>query len=388
MYSSYSKGMTDMMYASLTSMILSEEYNFRKIFDLKRPLCSAEYSTISFRGEGDFPTLGLVAIGGSVTGRTRANKFFVMDDLVKNDEVARSIERLETLWSDYQNTLTTRIIGENVKQIMLGTIWSLYDPISKMKNMYEGSEGYEFVCLPVEDGLGHSNFNYDHPDKYTDEMIADLKQRLDPVVFSCVYMQQGVEKEGMPFSWDKLKYYNGVLPDGEPDNIVMWGDVAWGGGDSFSAPIVYIYGDTGYIHDVMFDRRDKTITKPRLVGKLIENKVKIGRLEANNGGAEMADDISKMLKEQNYSMNFGSKKAQGNTAKVVRIEQHQQAIRDFYYRSEECRTPEYQRFMSELMSFSFTTKNIHDDAPDSMAGLCEFLYGGRQNVITIGRRLF
>ena len=102
----------------------------------------------------------------------------------------------------------------------------------------------------------------------------------------------------------------------------------------------------------------------------------------------MADDISKMLKEQNYSMNFGSKKAQGNTAKVVRIEQHQQAIRDFYYRSEECRTPEYQRFMSELMSFSFTTKNIHDDAPDSMAGLCEFLYGGRQNVITIGRRLF
>ena len=33
---------------------------------------------------------------------------------------------------------------------------------------------------------------------------------------------------------DNLKYYNGVLPDGEPDNIVFTNDVAWGGGYSLS----------------------------------------------------------------------------------------------------------------------------------------------------------
>ena len=45
-------------------------------------------------------------------------------------------------------------------------------------------------------------------------------------------MQHGVEKEGLAFASDKLKYYNGVLHDGETDNIVFANYVAWGGGDS------------------------------------------------------------------------------------------------------------------------------------------------------------
>lgn len=47
------------------------------------------------------------------------------------------------------------------------------------------------------------------------------------------------------FPSDSLNYYNGVLPDGEPDNIVFVNDVAWGGGDSLSMPVAYVYG-----HDV------------------------------------------------------------------------------------------------------------------------------------------
>ena len=58
-----------------------------------RPLYKMDH-TISYRRRGDFPTIGLVSLGGSVTGRTRANKFLVSDDLVKNAEVARSPERL------------------------------------------------------------------------------------------------------------------------------------------------------------------------------------------------------------------------------------------------------------------------------------------------------
>lgn len=47
------------------------------------------------------------------------------------------------------------------------------------------------------------------------------------------------------FPSDSLNYYNGVVPDGEPDNIVFVNDVAWGGGDSLSMPVAYVYG-----HDV------------------------------------------------------------------------------------------------------------------------------------------
>lgn len=386
MYASYSDGMLKLMFDSLESMTSSEEYNYNYIFGMGKPYTSSEYKTLSYGKKGDFPTVGLVALGGSVTGRTRANKFFITDDLVKNDEVARSPERLETLWADYNNTLTTRMIG-GAREIMLGTIWSLYDPISRKKNAYEGKKGYEFISLPVCDEQGHSNFLYDCADNYTDERIAALKEALDPAIFSCLYMQKGVEKEGLAFATDRLKYYNGVLPDGEPDNIIFYGDVAWGGGDSFSAPFAYVYGSDAYIHDVLFDKGDKTITRPRLVGKIMKNKARMGRLEANSGGSEYCDEVNKLLKEQGYSMNLGSKRAAGETNKMIRIEQHQQAIRDFYFLDEAHRDREYKAFMNELTTFSFTSKNLHDDAPDSLAGLCDFMYKGKSEV-SIMKRIF
>ena len=43
--------------------------------------------------------------------------------------------------------------------------------------------------------------------------------------------------------------------------------------------------------------------------------------------------------------------------------------------------------MDELTSFSFTSKNLHDDAPDSLAGLCEVLYRGVARV-EVMKRLF
>ena len=66
------------------------------------------------------------------------------------------------------------------------------------------------------------------------------------------------------FRPDALQYYNGVLPEGEPDNILFYADVAFGGGDSFSM-IAYVYGNDVFIHDVVFDRGDKSITMPRRV---------------------------------------------------------------------------------------------------------------------------
>ena len=102
-------------------------------------------------------------------------------------------------------------------------------------------------------------------------------------------MQHGIEKEGLAFPSDSLNYYNGVLPDGEPDNIVFVNNVAWGGGDSLSMPITYVYGHDVYIHDWIFDRRDKSCTKPRVVAKILQHKIKMGRTEANNGRDEYSD---------------------------------------------------------------------------------------------------
>ena len=388
MYVSYSDGMIKMMLDSVRAMLTdTDEYCFHQIFPgLGMPDISAEYKTISYRRAGDFPSLGLVSLSGSVTGRTRANRFMVSDDLVKNKEEARSPERLAKLYNDYTATLTTRMIGDRVKQIQLGTIWSAYDPISRMKEDHGDDPRYKFIAIPVWDENEVSNFEYEHPDRYTTEKIRDIRETIDPADFECLFMQHGVEKQGLAFANDNLKYYNGVLPDGEPDNICFCNDVAWGGGDSLSMPIAYIYGDDVYIHDWVFDRGDKTVTKPRVIGKILAHKIKMGQTEANNGGEEYSDDVYRILRDEyGYQIAMSHKKAPTNMAKLTRIEQHAPTIRNFYFRNASCRDEDYRRAMQELTGFSFTTKNLHDDAPDSLAMLAEYI-GGKRKVVTVGVR--
>lgn len=389
MYVSYSDAIVKMMYDSVSEMLTDDyEYQFRKIFpEVPVPRMSAEYYTISARNKGDFPTIGMISLGGSVTGRTRANKLLITDDLVKNKEVARSPMRLETLYDDYKSTLTTRTIGDTVKQIQLGTIWSVHDPISRMKAEHEGDERYKFIAIPVEDEYGESNFEYDHPDRYNKERIAELKRSLDPVDFSCLYMQQGMEKEGLAFPVEDLLYYNGVLPD-EVDNVVFWCDVAFGGGDSLCMPIAYICGEAVYIHDVVFDRGDKKVTEPRVCDKIVRNGCKSGGFEANAGGEFYAGEIEERLKGLNYRMNIQTKRANSHISKTARIEQYTPVIKEWYFRDSQSRDREYQKFMEELCSFSFSQKNLHDDAADGCAGLAEKLTRGSSGIVKIAKRSF
>lgn len=389
MYCSYSSGMTKLMLDSERAILTdTDEYKHNSVFpDNGFPEISSEYSFLTFRGKGDAPTLSLVSIGGSVTGRTRANKFLVTDDLVKDAEEARSPERLANLYNDYKSTLTTREIGDKVKEIQLGTRWSVHDPIGRMQAEHDGDDRYRFIAIPVMDENGESNFEYEHPDNYTKEKIMQIKASLDPVDFSCLYMQKGIEKEGLALPAESLQYYNGVLPPGEPDRKLFFVDVAFGGGDSLSMPICYKYGDTGYVVDVVFDKSAKDITMPRVIGKIKQHGLQMGRFEANNGGDFFAEDVDKQLRADGYHCNITSKRASGHSGKLARIEQYVPDIKRLYFLEAKYRDNEYRKFMDEATTLSFTAKNLHDDAADSLAGLCEYGFE-KPKMVQAYKRLF
>lgn len=389
MYVSYADPIIKMVEDGVRSILTDTfEYRHNEVFpENGEPAMSAVFHTISYRSSGDFPTIGLVSMGGSVTGRTRANKFLITDDLVRNAEEARSPERLEKLWADYTATLTTRMIGDSVKQIMLGTIWSIHDPISRMKAEREGDPAYKFIALPVWDENEQSNFEYEHPDRYTTEKIREIKKSIDPVMFSCLYMQKGIEKEGLRFAHDTLLYWNGELPEGEPDNVKFYCDVAFGGGDSLSMPIAYIYGNDVYIVDVVFDKRDKKITQPIVAERIRRHNCRMGRFEGNVGGDAYAEDIQKAMKEWGYHCNISIKRANNKMSKARRIEQYAPDIKNYYFLDDNHRTEEYRRFMNELTSYSFTGRNPHDDAPDSLAGFTEYHTSGMKK-IGVFKRIF
>lgn len=48
-------------------------------------------------------------------------------------------------------------------------------------------------------------------------------------------------------------------------------DIAWGGGDFTVCLIAYVYGDAVFIQDLVFHNGDKTVTRPEVMGKIIQH---------------------------------------------------------------------------------------------------------------------
>lgn len=138
---------------------------------------------------------------------------------------------------------------------------------------------------------------------------------------------------------------------------------AWGGGDSLSMPFGYVYGD-------------KTVTRPEVIAKLRMHLPHMTRFEQNNGGDEYADVVDGELRKLGIRLNITSKKAPTTQSKLGRIIMFAPEIRKMVFIDERHRTNEYRAFMNELTLFTQNGKNPHDDAPDSLAMLADFLCGG------------
>ena len=67
-------------------------------------------------------------------------------------------------------------------------------------------------------------------------------------------------------------------------------------------------------------------------------------------------------------------------SKEARIEQYSVDIKRMKFLQPSLQTKEYRAFMAEVMSFSYTTRNKHDDAPDSLAMLAQYLFEKRKKV--------
>ena len=271
---------------------------------------------------------------------------------------------------------------------MVGTRWNVFDPLGRVEEQYKNNPRYRFRVVPALNENDESNFNYKFGLGFDTAYYHDMRESLrgDLATWWAKYMGKPYIREGLLFPENELKFYNGVLPDGEPTKIFVC-DTAWGGGDSLSMPIAYVYDNGIYIHDWVFNNGDKTVTRPAVVGRLKQHLPHRGRFEANNGGDEYADAVDKELREDGVRINITSKKAPTTQSKLARIIQHAPDIKEFYFRNEKCQSAEYRKAMNELTLFVQTGKNLHDDAPDSLAMLSDFITGGAKSV-TVAKRLF
>ena len=383
--SGHSGILADGFYGEALNLIGTPEYTFAEIFPeatLQRK--SAEKKEINLDRPDRFATLTCRGIEGTFTGAVDVSSdgYLYVDDLVRDREESLSPIRLENRYQDYLNVLVDRK-NDGSRELMVGTRWNVLDPLGRIESTRGGDPDYKFLRLPALNRDGKSNFDYEYGRGFSTEYFRDIKARLDPNEWEAKYQQNPFVREGLLFPVDELRFYNGVLPEGD-SRVVSACDVAWGGGDSLSMPIgrEFENGDV-YIFDWVFNRGPKETTIPIVAGKIIGNEIRQINFEANNGGELYCKYVDDKLQEQGYKCSCTHSKAPNTMDKMSKIIAYSGDIkRKFIFLDEGHRSDEYQAAMDELLMFVQIGKNKSDDSPDSLTQLEMFIEGKWQRRAT------
>lgn len=375
--SGHSGILADRFHNDLIKLTENEEYTFHEIFpDVQLVSKSSEKNELYYDAVESFATTTCRGIDGTWTGAVDISEdgYLYVDDLVRDRKESLSLKRLEGRYQDYLNILVDRK-NDGSKELMVGTRWNVADPLGRIEKQYKNNPRYKFRKIPALNEKGESNFDY--PVKgFSTKYYHNMRDRLDKNEWMAKFMQTPFVREGLLFPADELRYYNGILPEGD-HRVIGACDVAWGGGDSLSMPIGYEYpnGDV-YIPSWIFNRGKKEVTIPLVTGKIIGEKLTEIQFEANNGGDMYSDRVSTELEKHNYHCSCSYKKAPGNMEKMTKMVAYSGDVKKhFIFLDPEHQDQEYSDAMDELNMTVQIGDNEHDDAGDGITQLAMKIYG-------------
>lgn len=375
--SGHSGILADRFHNDLIKLTENEEYTFHEIFpDVQLASKSSEKNELYYDAVESFATTTCRGIDGTWTGAVDISEdgYLYVDDLVRDRKESLSLRRLDGRYQDYLNILVDRK-NDGSKELMVGTRWNVADPLGRIEKQYKDNPRYKFRKLPALNEKGESNFNYP-VHGFSTEYYHNMRDRLDKNEWMAKFMQTPFVREGLLFPADGLRYYNGILPEGD-HRVVGACDVAWGGGDSLSMPIGYEYpnGDV-YIPSWIFNKGPKEITIPLVTGKIIGERLTEIQFEANNGGDMYSDKVSSELEKHNYHCSCSYKKAPGNMEKMTKMVAYSGDVKKhFIFLDPEHQDQEYSDAMDELNMTVQIGDNEHDDAGDGITQLAMKIYG-------------
>lgn len=388
-------------YKELMNLFSTEEYAFDELFFFwnqeyaNKSLVtdkSADEFTITLGDPDRFATVTCRGIDGTWTGAVDVSKdgYLYVDDLVRDREHSLSPTRMENTYQEYLNKMVDRK-NDGARELMVGTLWNVLDPLERLRKSYDGNPEYRFRRIPALDENDESNFDYEI-NGFSTAYYRDMREKLDKAEWEAKFMQRPFVREGLLFPTDELRYFNGILPDGDFRRIGVV-DVAWGGGDSLSMPIgaEYDNGDV-YIYDWVFNKGAKEVTLPLVVGRIIGNGIRQTRFEGNTGGELYCQYVDERLQDQKYKCSCTSRKAPNKVEKLSKIIAYSGDIKrkfifleskkvtqDQLQKDAELgvvryrRNDEYQAAMDELTMFVSIGENKHDDAADGITQLEMFI---------------
>lgn len=334
-----------------------------------------------------FETLEFTSIGSGNAGLYRAGRLLYCDDLISGLEIALSKERLDKLWEMYTTDLRQRKIGDHCKELHIATRWSVNDVIGRLERQYEGTGRAEFIAVPALNENDESNFEYKYGVGFSTAFYKEQREIMDDASWRALYMNQPIEREGLLYHPDELRRYF-ELPDTEPDAILCVCDTKDRGADYCSMPIAYQYGQNYYVDDVVFNNANPEIVEAEIVTKLLDHKVHMGRFESNSAGGRVAQSVQEEVRKRGGRTKITTKfTTQNKETKIVMASPY--VKEHFLFKDPSViKDKEYRAFMNNVCSWTMNGKAKHDDGPDSLAMLADYVQSFSQGQAVVFARPF
>ena len=385
-------------YKELLNLMTTEEYTFKELYDFWHPEYenkpfptdkSSDEFTITLGDPDRFATITCRGIDGTWTGAVDVSSdgYLYVDDLVRDREHSLSPQRMENTFQEYLNKMVDRK-NDGAKELMVGTLWNVLDPLQRISIQYERDERYEFRRIPALDENDESNFDYDI-NGFSTEYYKSMRERLANAEWMAKYQQNPYVREGLLFPENELKYSDGIINDGTWIVTALC-DPAFGGADNLSMPVKLKHKESGKqtIVDWVFKQGTQNITIPLVADAIIRNVITELKIEKNSGGGLYADNLKKELENRNcHHCKITTFTASNRMDKMERIKAYSDYVKDNYYFLMESRflptiqedelnginrfrrSDMYNNAMNELQMITSEGKNPHDDSADSITNM-------------------
>lgn len=362
------------------------EYNFSEVFPGKGVVrTNALDMKIDLERAQRFSTFQMASIGGGNAGKVRAVQLLYCDDLIEGIEEALSRDRLDKKWNLYSTDLRQRKQG-GCKELHIATRWSIMDIIGRLQIEYNKNSRAAFIAVPALNENDESNFDYGGSIGFTTQFYHDMRDLMDEASFNALYQNSPIERTGVLYNADELRRFF-ELPNEEPDAVWAVCDTKDKGDDYYVMPIAYQYGQDFYIERFICDNKTPEAVLPRLVSALISHHVKQCRFESNAAGGQIAVKVKEKVKEQGGLTNITTKYS--TAGKDTRILVDSSYVKEhFLFRAAEKYDYDYKIAMNFLTSYSMVGKNKHDDVPDALSMLANFVQGSRTTIAMVLKRPF
>ena len=396
LYCSYTDSVVKVLYSGILEVLTDNvTYLWHDVFpECEVASTDAKDLLINVNRKKRYASFTGRSLYGTLNGACDCNGYAIGDDLISGIEEAMNKDRLNNAWSKVDNNFLPRA-KQNAKILWIGTRWSLTDPIARRLDILQNDvkfkdRRFKLINIPALNENDESNFDYacgvGFDSEFYQQRRASFERNNDTASWLAQYMGTPIERDGAVFAPDEMRYYNGDLPEGDPDRVFMAIDPSWGGGDFVASPIIYQYGNDLFVADVVYSNLEKNFTQSEVINKAMKHKVSCMYIEGNKMTGSYGQDIAKTLKDKGYHCNVQiTTKHFTGTGKEQRIFDKAPDIRQNMIFLDK-RDKEYELFMQNVFSFSVMGKNKHDDAPDSLAMAVTFLIIGETKVEVHKRR--